>query len=204
MSKHREETMIRVPRVTLSVALLLSTVVVLAQELPSVDTDTARTQIEQFQLENEQLADEIAATRDLIESTRGNLARWKEWIEAIEKVSTKLAQSANKLLEVESQIANKSVLQSAQDVLDRYGRLKLLLETKAKDLNESIADGEKTVTEGAEAIESLTNRIARNASNIELLTAAMAKSRTSEGALGTLIDDLRAVLDEAQGLLDRE
>ena len=196
--------MIRVPRVTLSVALLLSTVVVLAQELPSVDTDTARTQIEQFQLENEQLADEIAATRDLIESTRGNLARWKEWIEAIEKVSTKLAQSANKLLEVESQIANKSVLQSAQDVLDRYGRLKLLLETKAKDLNESIADGEKTVTEGAEAIESLTNRIARNASNIELLTAAMAKSRTSEGALGTLIDDLRAVLDEAQGLLDRE
>ena len=175
-----------------------------AQQLPSVDAETAQTQIEQFSLENEQLTDEIASIEGRITELEADLIKWESWVEAIGKVSEELVISAENLIDVLSQIANKEVLESAQNVLVRYGDTRELLDERSVELLASIEAGKLEIDEGLVNIEVYGDRISRNSQNIDLLTAAMDKSRTSEEALAGLIEEINEALDEAESLLSLE
>ena len=52
---------------------------VFGQELPSVDIETATTQIEQFQSENEQLAKKIAILIEANQILESDAKKWNGW-----------------------------------------------------------------------------------------------------------------------------
>ena len=194
---HRRRT------VTAIAAFVLAAVSLQSQDLPSVDTETAQTQIEQFELENTQLAASMLETERLITQTELDLETWQSWIEAIAKVAERLEEYAEKLLDVLAEIANKTVLEAAQSILERYGILRELIKEKAEELEAAIEDGESRIGEYRNELGLLDERIRRNRENIDLLTAAMAKSRSSEEALGGLIENLKDALDEAESLIEQ-
>ena len=65
----------------LSVLFTLS--VVHGQELPSVDIETATTQIEQFQRENQQLTMKIAILFEANQILDTDAKKWQDWADSI-------------------------------------------------------------------------------------------------------------------------
>lgn len=175
---------------------------VFGQELPSVDIETATTQIEQFQSENEQLAKKIAILIEANQILESDAKKWNGWAEAIQTIIIRIKDRAQELIDILSEIAVKAIMEKAQEVLDRYSRIRALLESKAESLQARVEDANASIQRNLSTIEELSIKIARNERNVELLIAAIRKSKSRDDELNYYIDNLEDALKAAEELLE--
>ena len=174
-----------------------------AQVLPSVDIDTARTQIDQFLQENEQIQERITSLLATNEELANDMETWKTWISGIDNVSEKVVEKANQLVDILSELASKSITERAQTVLDRYYRIKSVLDDKKNQLTERLHAAEASIKRNGAVIEELGIKIQSNLDNVELLKAAIERSSGSEEIVNGYIENLQKALDEAQEFLNQ-
>ncbi len=174
-----------------------------AQVLPSVDIDTARTQIDQFLQENEQIQERITSLLATNEELANDMETWKTWISGIDNVTEKVVEKANQLVDILSELASKSITERAQTVLDRYYRIKSVLDDKKNQLTERLHAAEASIKRNGAVIEELGIKIQSNLDNVELLKAAIERSSGSEEIVNGYIENLQKALDEAQEFLNQ-
>ena len=172
------------------------------QELPSVDIETATTQIEQFQGENEQLAMKMAILIEANQILESDANKWEGWVAAIQTINSRINDRAQELIDILSEIAVKAIMEKAQEVLDRYSRIRALLESKAENLQARIEDANASIQRNVSTVEELRKKIARNERNVELLYAAIQKSKSRDEELNYYIDNLEEALKAAEELLE--
>ena len=172
-----------------------------AQELPSVDVDTAQTQIDQFTLENRLLQERINNLTQTNEELTLSLDQWEIWLAGIETVTLRLVADADQLLEILAELASKTVIERAQEVLNRYYRLKSLLDAKHLELSERNIAAHTSIERNTQAVEDLKEKIQSNLENIELLKAAVERSQGSESIVKSYIDNLEKAIEDAEGIL---
>ena len=172
-----------------------------AQELPSVDVDTAQTQIDQFMLENRLLQERINNLTQTNEELTLSLEQWEIWLAGIETVTLRLVADADQLLEIIAELASKTVIERAQEVLNRYYRLKSLLDAKHLELSERNIAAHTSIERNTQAVEDLKEKIQSNLENIELLKAAVERSQGSESIVKSYIDNLEKAIEDAEGIL---
>ena len=184
------------------VILLLTAIALLsAQELPSVDVDTAQTQIDQFMLENRLLQERINNLTQTNEELTLGLEQWEIWLAGIETVTLPLVADADQLVEILAELASKTVIERAQEVLNRYYRLKSLLDAKHLELSELNIAAQTSIERNTQAVEDLKAKIQSNLENIELLKAAVERSQESESVVKSYIDNLEKAIEDAEGIL---
>jgi len=174
-----------------------------AQVLPSVDIDTARTQINQFLSENNLIEDQITELETTNTQLSTDMELWQSWLVGIKNVSGRTVEEANRLIDIVSELASKSVVGRAQTVLERYYRIKSILDEKNKELTDRIQAAEASIKRNKEVIEELREKTKSNLDNIELLKAAIERSAGSEETINAYIESLEKALDEAQKLINQ-
>lgn len=174
-----------------------------AQNLPSVDVETANLQIEQFEQENQSLESQLELLAESVLRLETEIETWTAWVRGIEKVAEALSEQADQLLEVLSEIGSRSIVVRAETVLARYDRISQMLMEKQRELSERIAKAETIVASNRESIALYEQRIEQNERNIGLLKAAIAKSQSSESLIETYLEGLDRILDEAAELLEQ-
>ncbi len=172
-----------------------------AQTLPSVDVDTANMQIEQFENENRSLEERIQLLTASVDGLEADVETWTRWANGIERVSKLLDERAERLLDVLGEIGSRSIVDRAESVLERYSRMKLLLEAKHEDLRNRIEDAQGLLADNRATIAEYESRIEQNKKNIELLKAAIANSVSSESLMKNYLEGLETLLDDALDLL---
>ncbi len=175
--------------------------VVTGQDLPSVDPDTARLQIEQFENENRELRSRIQNLSDQNETISSNVETWTSWINGIETVEERLDEQVAELRNSLQNVGSKSVVERAQTALERYATLASLLESKREELANRITEAQNTLVTNKETISLYQTRIEQNQENIELLNAAIAQSKDSEQLINSQLDALDALMQNARNLL---
>ena len=173
-----------------------------AQVLPSVDIDTAKTQIDQFLQENKLIDDRISTLIRTNEELTTDIELWTNWLTGISNVKTRIVESANQLLDILSDLGSKSVRTRAQSALDRYYRLKSVLDEKAADLDQRIGAAKVSIDRNGAVVDELREKTKSNLDNIDLLKAAIERSAGSEEAVSAYIESLEKALDEAQKLIN--
>ena len=173
-----------------------------AQVLPSVDIDTARTQIDQFLNENELIEERIADLQKTNEELATDIERWTSWLVGITNVTDKVVDRANQLLDILSELASKSVMVRAQSVLDRYDVIKEVLEEKSEDLNERLGSAAASIKRNNAVVDDLKKKTKSNLDNIELLKAAIERSAGSEETVSAYIESLEEALEDAEKLIN--
>jgi len=175
----------------------------LGQVLPSVDVDTARTQINQFLSENDLIGRQIAE----LESTNGELSAdietWNTWLSGIQDVTGRIVERANQLMDIVSELASKSVVGRAQTALERYYRIKAVLDDKHEELTGRIAAAEASIERNDAVVLELKEKIQSNLDNVELLKAAIERSAGSEETINAYIESLEKALDDAQKIINQ-
>ena len=192
----------RNPLALICILFLTMSAAVPAQELPSVDVDTAQTQIDQFMLENKLLQERIDNLTKTNEELAVGLEQWAAWISGIETVSQRLVGEADKLLEILAELASKTVIERAQRVLNRYYRLKALLDAKHLELTERNSAASSSIERNTKTVEDLKVKIQSNLENIDLLKAAVERSEDSESVVRSYIDNLEKAIEDAEGILE--
>lgn len=172
-----------------------------AQQLPSVDVDTAQTQIDQFTLENRLLQERIDNLTLTNEELTVGLEQWGTWISSIETVSQRLVGHADQLIEILAELASKTVIERAQEVLNRFYRLEAVLDDKHLELSERSLAANSSIERNTQAVEDLKVKIQSNLENIELLKAAVERSQGSESVVKSYIDNLEKAIEDAEGVL---
>ena len=174
-----------------------------AQVIPSVDIDTARTQIAQFLRENELIEGRIWELLATNEELAADIELWERWLTGVNKVGEKVAEEAEQLLDILSELASKSLTNRAQTVLERYYRIKSILEEKSKELTERIHAAKASIEKNGAVIGDLRRKTQSNLDNVKLLKAAIERSAGSEEMINSYMKSLEEALDEAQKLLDQ-
>ncbi len=174
-----------------------------AQVLPNVDIETARTQIEQFLSENEQFSEQITSLEATNEELASDIELWETWLSGIRNVTERVKDEANRLLDIVSDLASKSVVERAQTVLERYYRIKSILEEKEAELTDRIEAARTSIERNLMVAEELREKIQSNLDNVELLKAAIERSAGSEETINAYIESLEKALDEAQRVINR-
>jgi chromosome segregation ATPase len=187
--------------VWLIVVHFLAAMSIQAQVLPSVDIDTAQTQIDQFLRENELLQERI----ELLVTTNSELGEnailWQSWIAGIGTVSERLVDRASQLIDILNELASKSVMERAQTVLDRYYDLKAILDEKELELAERQQAAEASIERNTTVGADLKKKIESNLENVELLKAAIERSAGSEETVNAYIESLEEAIEDAEGAL---
>ncbi len=173
-----------------------------AQVLPSVDIDTAKTQIDQFIRENELIQERITELLQTNDELTTDIELWTTWLTGVTNVTDRIVDKANQLLDILSDLASKSVMVRAQSVLDRYYRLKSILDEKSADLNQRVTAASASIERNSAVVDELGEKTKSNLDNIELLKAAIERSAGSEEAVSAYIESLDKALDDAQKLID--
>ncbi|MBN1685300.1 MAG: hypothetical protein JW852_01535 [Spirochaetales bacterium] len=186
-----------------SILFLLAVCHAPAQVLPSVDIDTARTQIDQFLRENELIEARISELLATNEDLTADIELWKGWLAGVSTVTARTVEKAEQLTDILSELASKSLTERTQNVLERYYRIKSILEDKNKELTERIDAAEASIRRNGEVIAELRNKTQSNLDNVELLKAAIERSAGSEEMINSYIEDLEKALDEAQKLINQ-
>lgn len=174
-----------------------------AQVLPNVDIETARTQIEQFLSENEQFSEQITSLEATNEELAADIELWETWLSGIRNVTERVKDEANRLLDIVSDLASKSVVERAQTVLERYYRIKSILEEKEAELTDRIEAARTSIEKNLMVAEELREKIQSNLDNVELLKAAIERSAGSEETINAYIESLEKALDEAQRVINQ-
>lgn len=172
-----------------------------AQVLPSVDIDTAQTQIDQFVRENELLQERIELLISTNETLAEDIVLWETWLEGIQTVSQRLVERAGQLIDILSELASKTVMERAQTVLDRYYRIKAVLDEKEEDLITRKEAAVVSIERNTVVVAELGQKIESNLENIELLKAAIERSVGSEEAVNSYIESLEEALEDAEKAL---
>lgn len=172
-----------------------------AQVLPSVDIDTAQTQIDQFLQENEILNRRIGLLLATNDELSENLTIWETWLSGIEVVTERLVDRAGELIDILNELASKSLMERAYSVLDRYYRIKATLDEKHRDLTERHEAAAVSIERNTAVVAELKRKIESNLENIELLKAAVERSAGSEETVNTYIENLEAALEDAENAL---
>ncbi len=172
-----------------------------AQVLPSVDIETAKTQIDQFLLENELIQERITELAHTNTELKKDIELMTSWLAGVTNVMERIVDKADQLLDILTDLASKSAVTQAQSVLDRYYRLKSILDEKSDDLNQRIAAAKASIERNNSVADELGEKTKSNLDNIELLKAAIERSAGSAEAVGTYIKNLEKALDEAQALI---
>ena len=180
---------------------VLAVMSIQAQVLPSVDIDTAQTQIDQFLRENELLQERIELLVTTNSDLSENVVLWQTWIAGIETVSERLVDRANQLIDILAELASKSVMERAQTALDRYYDLKAILDAKGAELIERQHAAEASIARNTTVGAELKKKIESNLENIELLKAAIERSAGSEETVNAYIESLEDAIEAAEGAL---
>lgn len=172
-----------------------------AQVLPSVDIETAKTQIDQFLLENELIQERITELLQTNAELKKDIELMRTWLTGVINVTERIVDRADQLLDTLSDLGSKSAITQAQSVLDRYYRLKSILDEKSDDLNQRVTSALASVERNNAVADELGEKTKSNVDNIELLKAAIERSAGSEETVGAYIENLEKALDEAQKLI---
>ncbi len=187
----------------LTVALFVSGIaLVTGQDLPSVDPETAKLQIEQFENENRDLRAKIAKLAESNETLNVDIERWTRWINGIEAVRERLDEQVEQLRDALQNVGSRSVLERAQNALDRFATLDSLLESKRDELSTRIDEAQETLSTNRSTISLYRTRVEQNQENIELLNAAIAQSQDSEQLINGYLESLDSIMQEARDLLE--
>jgi chromosome segregation ATPase len=173
-----------------------------AQVLPSVDIDTARTQIDQFVGENELIQERMTELLETNIELATDIELWTTWLTGVTSVRDRIVDKANQLIDILSDLASKSVITQAQSVLDRYYRLKSILDEKSDTLKQRVTAATTSIERNSTAVDELQEKTQSNTDNIALLKAAIERSEGSEEIVGAYIESLEKALDDAQELIN--
>jgi len=174
-----------------------------AQVLPSVDIDTARTQIDQFLQENELILDRIESLVTTNEELTADMELRETWLSGVNDVAGRIVEEADRLTDILSELASKALTTRAQQALERYRNIKTILDKKIRELSERIEAAKASIERNTTVVEELREKIQSNLDNVELLKAAIERSAGSEEIINGYIENLEKALDEAQDLINR-
>ena len=171
------------------------------QVLPSVDIATAQTHIDQFTRENELLAERIALLLTTNQELTDDIVLWGTWKSGIEIVTERLVSRATELIDLLDEMASKSIVERAQSVLDRYYTLKAILDAKHQELVERSGAAKVSIEKNTTVVAELRQKISNNLENIELLRAAVERSKGSEETVNLYIENLEKAIEDAEKAL---
>ena len=172
-----------------------------AQSLPSVDIDTAQTQIDQFLRENELHQERIELLIATNIELNENLILWESWLAGVGTVSERLVERASHLIDILDELASKSVMERAQSVLDRYHNLKSILDAKELELTDRQEAAVTSIERNTAVVTDLRDTIEINLENLELLKAAIERSAGSEEIVKAYIESLEEAIEAAEDAL---
>ena len=188
-------------RFTIGVLLIVSSSLIPAQNLPSVDIETANLQIEQFENENRSLMSRAELLDESIIRLAGEIELWTGWVSSIERSSELLSEQADLLKEVVSGVGSSSIVERIGRALARYDEVSLLLEAKNEELIGRVAETESLILSNRSTLAEYERRIEQNSKNIVLLQTAIANSESSEARIEEYLENLDTTLERALELL---
>ena len=184
------------------VAMIISTSsMIRAQNLPSVDVETANLQIEQFENENRSLENRTKLLEESIIRLEGEIELWTGWVSSIERSLELLNEQADLLKEVVSGVGSSSIVERIAQALARHDRVTLLLEAKHLELTERLKETESLIVSNRTTLAEYERRIEQNSKNIILLRSAISNSESSEARIEEYLENLDATLERALDLL---
>ena len=184
------------------VAMIISTSsMIRAQNLPSVDVETANLQIEQFENENRSLENRTKLLEESIIRLEGEIELWTGWVSSIERSLELLNEQADLLKEVVSGVGSSSIVERIAQALARHDRVTLLLEAKHLELTERLEETESLIVSNRTTLAEYERRIEQNSKNIILLRSAISNSESSEARIEEYLENLDATLERALDLL---
>ncbi|RKX78581.1 MAG: hypothetical protein DRP87_05870 [Spirochaetes bacterium] len=182
--------------------LITAVVVGFAQEkIPYVDIPTATSQVEKLKQENEQLQQEINRYLEENKTIEDNIEEWQKSLNTIEFILDRVKKKSAELFAIYNDIVDEQTRQKANETIQRNKDLKAKLEARQKELIAQIEKAEKQRQENVKKIEINQNKIQRNTDTVNLLNAAIEKTRNQTQVLSSYIDSVNEMLNEAEAVL---